>query len=552
MCIRDSTNIVFEPIDVFKGDFARTYFYMVTRYDVSSWTSDNLDGDGLSDWTLSLLLEWHYDDPVSQKEIDRNNAVYAIQNNRNPYIDHPEWVACVFLGQCGTEDPSNFVANGVSSSQIDLSWNLNSNNNPVLLAFNTSDNFGTPSGTYSNGQTISGGGTVLYSGTNINFSHTGLTQQNYYYKLWAYSGVEYSDGITAAASPILPEPSANVTNFDVSDITSTSISLQWTDAAGDVPPLGYLVRKGTTLEGIQNPVDGTVYTSNENQIHVAQNVETCSFSNLFPETEYFFKIFPYTNSGANINYKTDNTPYTSGFTLEVSESTFFISEIATRGYNGSYHNEYIELTNIGSESINLTNWTVEYYEGTTLEANLNITGTVSPNSTYLIAVRPTYNSIYPDFVPSTGFNMNNNCYVVLKNNGEIINQAGSPSDLFTDGANYEFTTCTQNNFYTSAWDNLGTSNGTPGVVNCADVAVEQLENLLNIFPNPTSDIVTITVNSNEKPNVIKFYNINGVVMKTFEFYSETVIVDISGLSAGIYFVELKNKDFIKRNILIIR
>ena len=53
------------------------------------------NGD-LTIWAENLLLEWNVDDPVSQKEIDRNNAVYAIQNNRNPYIDHPEWAHSIW------------------------------------------------------------------------------------------------------------------------------------------------------------------------------------------------------------------------------------------------------------------------------------------------------------------------------------------------------------------------------------------------------------------------------------------------------------------------
>lgn len=88
------TDIVFEPNDEYKGDFARTYFYMVSCYEsqISSWSSPMLDGKtypGFSSWALSMLLKWAKNDPVSEKEINRNNAVYSIQHNRNPYIDYP-------------------------------------------------------------------------------------------------------------------------------------------------------------------------------------------------------------------------------------------------------------------------------------------------------------------------------------------------------------------------------------------------------------------------------------------------------------------------------
>ncbi len=106
----------FEPTDEYKGDFARTYFYMVTRYNtrVSSWASNPnveniLDGTtypAFETWALDMLMEWHNNDPVSQKEIERNNAIYAIQGNRNPFIDNPSFVNSIW----GTPEEPNNVA----------------------------------------------------------------------------------------------------------------------------------------------------------------------------------------------------------------------------------------------------------------------------------------------------------------------------------------------------------------------------------------------------------------------------------------------------------
>ena len=85
------TGTVFEPIDEFKGDLARTYFYMATCYEdrISGWSSAVLDGSSYpcyTTWFLNMLLEWDAQDPVSQREIDRNNAVYSVQGNRNPFV----------------------------------------------------------------------------------------------------------------------------------------------------------------------------------------------------------------------------------------------------------------------------------------------------------------------------------------------------------------------------------------------------------------------------------------------------------------------------------
>jgi endonuclease I len=96
----------FEPIDSFKGDLARNYFYVSTCYRndsgrFSTWEIATLVS--LKPWSAQMLLEWHHLDPVSKKEIDRNNAVYALQNNRNPFIDHPEYADCIWgTGTCTT------------------------------------------------------------------------------------------------------------------------------------------------------------------------------------------------------------------------------------------------------------------------------------------------------------------------------------------------------------------------------------------------------------------------------------------------------------------
>lgn len=86
---------VFEPDDEYKGDFARTYFYMVTCYQDYTWNQSYMymlqqnTYPTLSAWAVELLLRWSREDPVSEKEILRNEAVYKAQNNRNPFIDFP-------------------------------------------------------------------------------------------------------------------------------------------------------------------------------------------------------------------------------------------------------------------------------------------------------------------------------------------------------------------------------------------------------------------------------------------------------------------------------
>lgn len=129
---------VFEPIDEFKGDVARMILYFATRYEskLSTFSDNdiltNTSFPGVEAWELAVLKEWHTNDPVSQREIDRNNAAYTYQGNRNPFIDHPEYVALIWgTTTPDTEAPStptNLTVTGSTSSSISLSWTASTDN----------------------------------------------------------------------------------------------------------------------------------------------------------------------------------------------------------------------------------------------------------------------------------------------------------------------------------------------------------------------------------------------------------------------------------------
>ena len=85
---------VFEPADEYKGDFARSFFYMAMVYDDLPWVVNYMYRQNswptLQPWAYEMLLQWSRADKVSQKEIDRNDEVEKSQGNRNPFVDVPE------------------------------------------------------------------------------------------------------------------------------------------------------------------------------------------------------------------------------------------------------------------------------------------------------------------------------------------------------------------------------------------------------------------------------------------------------------------------------
>lgn len=117
----------FEPSDEYKGDFARVYFYMVTCYQdyAENWRQDatksmlaNNSYPTFQQWSIAMLLKWHRDDPVSPKEEIRNNEVYKIQGNRNPFIDYPDLAEYIW----GNKRDSIFVSGNKVMYSPPVDW----------------------------------------------------------------------------------------------------------------------------------------------------------------------------------------------------------------------------------------------------------------------------------------------------------------------------------------------------------------------------------------------------------------------------------------------
>jgi len=134
--ISGPTGEVFEPADEFKGDIARGFFYLATRYEnlISNWEANDTDGDSMLDgtsnrvfeqWALDMLYDWHLNDPVSQKEIDRNDAIFNAQSNRNPFIDNPQfvleiWQNALSVDEFETVDTIKMYPNPANGNQVTI------------------------------------------------------------------------------------------------------------------------------------------------------------------------------------------------------------------------------------------------------------------------------------------------------------------------------------------------------------------------------------------------------------------------------------------------
>lgn len=205
------TNTVFEPINEYKGDIARGFFYMATRYetDIDNWqvngnANEVLDGTTFpcyDQWYIDLLVKWHNQDPPSSKEIKRNNTIHAsIQYNRNPYIDSPQFVRRIWGGAIPNEPTAastDLTFSNATNNSVTLNWTSGDGYRRIVVAKASSSVSGNPldtfeyaaNSTFGSGAVLSTGEYVVYNGMGSTVTVTGLsTGTNYYFKVFEYNG----------------------------------------------------------------------------------------------------------------------------------------------------------------------------------------------------------------------------------------------------------------------------------------------------------------------------------------------------------------------------
>jgi len=141
------TTHTWEPRDAVKGDVARMMFYMAVRYEGDVSGEPDLElVDYITDPTtspifgkLSTLLKWHNDDPVDDIDRHRNEIVFSYQNNRNPFIDHPEYVVKIWGGSILNSPPaiSNIITSPLSpkpEEQVSVSATITDSDGTITNA----------------------------------------------------------------------------------------------------------------------------------------------------------------------------------------------------------------------------------------------------------------------------------------------------------------------------------------------------------------------------------------------------------------------------------
>lgn len=219
-----------------------------------------------------------------------------------------------------------------------------------------------------------------------------------------YCAVVNASYTLAVAAPPTPEPTNHATALAASTNTATDITVLWTDAIGGQLPQGYLVKASPTTP--TTPVDGVAETTATLVKNVAIGAQTSVFTGLSASTTYKFSIWPYTNSGADINYKTDGVAPTD------SAATVFMlgAPLATDATNVTHLSSNNTLTANWQASAGATGYMVDIYKqtnsGTTTETEsfggITPNGNLIASATYLSGWTTNYQSLSRQIYTSTG------------------------------------------------------------------------------------------------------------------------------------------------------
>lgn len=296
------SGIVFEPIDEYKGDLARTCLYMATRYagQCESWGNDTYGSTlGLTTYAVNLFLNWSRQDPVSAKETARNDAAYAIQNNRNPFIDFPGLEEYIW----GNNTSGSFTVSGSGTTVV-----------APTVTSPTSENLSSTGATLGGNITSLGEGTItengIYYSTTTGFANGAGT------KVTATSTATSTGAFTVPVSGLAPTTTYYYKAFA-------------TNSAGS----GYSTQGTfvTTAENDSKIVEGNVRASGETLVF--GKVTGSTVKDLHIKTQYITGDLTVAISGTGFTVSTTSIPMASaqsGYTLNIT-----FNPTSAGSYNGT-------------------------------------------------------------------------------------------------------------------------------------------------------------------------------------------------------------------------
>jgi C1A family cysteine protease len=454
-------------------------------------------------------------------------------------------------------DPVGFKANPVSTSQIDLSWKLNANSDPVLIAWSADGTFGTPVNgvTYSVGETIPGGGTVMYYGTSTSVNHSSLNPSTtYYYKAWSNSSATYSTGVTGNATT----ECGAIFSFPYTENFSAGVQPNcWTqyDSLGN----GEIWLFGTTTESTSPSLNGNyAYLNSDNYgSGNSQNADLIS---------PVFDLSKYTNVVLSFNH----------YFQYYSPSKATLSYSVNGGSNWTTIKQWtVSSSNPEAFSRNLTSSVAGYSE---VLFKWNYTGTyawywaiddISLTADYTVESKVILNNMTVSGDESRCYDATDTIYVASDGN-PVDFLSGSTVDLIAGksirifpgfhaySGSYLHAWITETGDFCNKLSSLvnqeaGDEKSADLIDNIRPIVPVSSDKAVRVYPNPNNGKFIVELSNFEGNTEITVINTLGAVVSHSSISGENNSrVELSVMNKGIYFVRVNNGKTVKTNKIIIQ
>ncbi len=558
---------VFEPIDAYKGDLARGYFYMATRYEnqIAGWENSNTESDAVLDgtaypvfeqWMIDMLISWHNNDPVDQKEIDRNEAIFGIQGNRNPFIDHPEYVALIWNNCNGGGDtqaptnPSNLTANNTTETTTNLSWN-GSTDNVDVVGYKV----------YRNGVNV-----LTTNGTGTTATVSGLTSNTTYsFFVTAYdaAGNESNASNTINVTTPFSDTTAPTapSSLTANNTTETTTDLSWNASTDNVGVVGYYIYQDdvfvgsatTTNSNMVGLTAGTTYTffvtaydaaGNESAASNTIDVTTLSPSAATVLHEGYFESGwdGWQDGGSDCARRSGSEASEGNYSIRIRDNSGTASAMTSPTFDlSSYTTVDIDFSFYPRSMENNEDFWLRYYDGSSWQTIATfVRGTDFNNNVFYTANVSIDNSNY-NFASNARFRFQCDA---SGNNDQIFIDAVI---ITADAANGSRLRSPSNpvSIYVKepAVDNASKINGMELDKQPAPNA--SLDNdQVSIYPNPATDILHIDWRSVTSEIVqMEIVNTMGQIVSHIAATDENSFIqkDVSDLPNGLYFLKIINR-----------
>ena len=555
---------VFEPIDAYKGDLARGYLYMATRYEdvIATWENSNTESDAVLDgtsytvfesWMLNLLISWHNNDPVDQKEIDRNEAIYGIQGNRNPFIDHPEYVALIW-GNCDggdTESPSipaNLIASNTTENATNLSWN-NATDNVAVVGYNVYQEGIKVQSLVSSTNTIISG---LASGTSYTFYVTAEDAAG------NESGNSNNVMVTTSSSDNSAPTSPG--NLMANNATETTTDLSWNASTDNVGVTGYNVYQDGTLlttttatsvqvTGLTSATTYAYYVTaidaagNESSNSNTIDVTTDSPSGPVILHEGYFESGwdGWQDGGSDCARYSGSNSYEGSYSIRIRDNSNTASSMTSPVFDLSSFNAVdLDFHFYPRSMENNEDFWLRYNDGSGWQTIATFTRGVDFNNNVFYAVSIT--------MDAANYNFTNNAQFRFQ-----CDASGNNDQIFIDavvisghsGSNSMVSSNIIEAIEFESEDLADSDNSEDNLIDFESDDQFTAYSPIQVFPNPATDYINIDLRSIENEILsIQIMDAMGRVTKSIEHTNASQIIhqDISSLPSGMYFVRVIKGD----------